>query len=240
MGNSWEHPANTYAAVRSAIDAGVDVVEIDVSTTADGVLAVIHGPTLQVTTTGRGRISRLSWPVIAAAAIRTADGAISDQPVPRLVDLLTEMGTQTRWNIDLKDDHAVTPVIDLIFDLGIAERVVLSGSRLRRVRRVLDHERSISVLIDLTRLDELLSLWPPSRLWWLRRRYRQALQDELVIGLNLHSRYVDAVLVAAIHNLGSEVWTFTVDDQARIDFLVALGVDSVTTNRPGEVAVRRV
>ncbi len=58
------------------------------------------------------------------------------------------------------------------------------------------------------------------------------------MGLNLSARYVDAATLACVHAAGGELWTFTVDDQERVDFLVALGIDSVTTNRPRDIEIR--
>jgi glycerophosphoryl diester phosphodiesterase len=239
-GNSWEHPENTRASVVSAIEAGADVVEIDVCTTADGVVAVIHGPTLQASTTGNGKIAETEWADIAGLRARFRDGTPTDETVPRLDELLTDLGHRAIWNIDLKDDRAIDPVVDLINDLGISKKVVLTGSRLRRVRRVLETGQNVAVLVDLTRLDQLFALWPTTRRWWLCRRYHHVLQDDLVVGLNLAARYVDATMVACVHDSGAEIWTFTVDDQERVDFLLALGVDSVTTNRPGAITVRRL
>jgi len=40
-------PENTYASSQICLDWGVHYVEIDVSTSADGVLYVIHGPGLE-------------------------------------------------------------------------------------------------------------------------------------------------------------------------------------------------
>ncbi len=238
-GNSWDYPENSRASVLSAIDVGVDVVEIDVSTTADGVPVVFHGPLLHNTTDVEGKVSRMPWSVLAVARARNRDGSVSAETVPRVEDLLRELGHRTLWNIDLKDDAAVGPVIEIVERLGIADRVVLSGSKLRRVRRVLGASRQVAVLLDLTRVDQFFALWPRTRRVWLCRRYHKVLRDPLVIGLNVNARYVDAVLVHCVHDVGAELWTFTVDDQARIDFLVALGVDSVTTNRPADLLVRR-
>lgn len=238
-GNSWQHPENTWASVHSAIDAGADVVEIDVSVTADGIAAVVHGPTLQASTTAQGLVSRVPWSVVADARTRRRDGTVSEERVPRLDELLDALGARTRWNIDLKDKRAADPVLRVVHDLGIASRVVLSGSRAARVRRVLRRDPGVAMLVDLDRLDQLFALWPTHRVAWLCRRYGSLLGDPLVAGLNVDARFVDAALVERVHALGAELWTFTVDVQARVDHLVSLGVDSITTNRPTEVAVPR-
>ncbi len=56
-------PENTLAAVRSALalSTAPGFVEIDVYSTADGELAVIHDSTLDRTTDKSGAVAELSW-----------------------------------------------------------------------------------------------------------------------------------------------------------------------------------
>ena len=57
-GNPAEHPENTLAAFRSAIELGVDMIECDVHLSADGELVVIHDHTLDRTTDGTGLVAQ--------------------------------------------------------------------------------------------------------------------------------------------------------------------------------------
>ncbi len=56
-GVSAHAPENTLAAIRMAIDAGVDGVEFDVRLASDGVPVVIHDATLNRTGRHKGRVS---------------------------------------------------------------------------------------------------------------------------------------------------------------------------------------
>ena len=50
----WRNfPENSLAAIQSAIDMGVDMVELDLQRTRDGKLILMHDDTLDRTTTGR-------------------------------------------------------------------------------------------------------------------------------------------------------------------------------------------
>lgn len=236
-GDSWGHPENTVAAIESAIAAGVDMVEIDVSTTADGVAVVVHGPRLEHSTTGRGRVRRVTYETVATARAFDRSGGPTDATVPRLADVLDAFGTATNWNLDLKDDDAIAPTLETIHALGLTDRCVVSGSTHHRARRVLRRSTDVGVLLDLTRTDKIVAA-TPLRVRWLVWRYRKAVVHPLVVALNVPASRVDRALVAAIHGIGGEVWTYTVDDQAEVDRLVACGVDSITTNRPGHIVVR--
>lgn len=65
QGGALEAPGNTMAAFRTALRHGVDVLEFDVQTTADGELVVLHDDTVQGSTDGEGRVDELSWQQVA-------------------------------------------------------------------------------------------------------------------------------------------------------------------------------
>ena len=50
-------PENTFAAAEICVDHGIDYVEIDVRTSKDGVLYVIHDSKLDRTTDGTGLVA---------------------------------------------------------------------------------------------------------------------------------------------------------------------------------------
>ena len=57
-GDSAHRPENTLASFASALELGADFVEFDVQLTADGHVVVMHDPTLDRTTDGRGAWGR--------------------------------------------------------------------------------------------------------------------------------------------------------------------------------------
>ena len=58
-GANEQAPENTFAAARLCVDWGIDYVEIDVNTSKDGVLYLMHGPEVDRTTNGSGLIVTL-------------------------------------------------------------------------------------------------------------------------------------------------------------------------------------
>jgi len=60
-GNPAEHPENTLASFRSAVELGVDIIECDVHLSADGHMAVIHDHSVDRTTDGAGMVRELTW-----------------------------------------------------------------------------------------------------------------------------------------------------------------------------------
>jgi glycerophosphoryl diester phosphodiesterase len=56
-----EVPENTIAAIEKGIKAGVDYVELDLRTTKDSVLVIMHDATVDRMTNGKGRVSDLTY-----------------------------------------------------------------------------------------------------------------------------------------------------------------------------------
>lgn len=59
-GNHVAVPENTISAAREAITAGADYVEVDLRTTKDGHLIVLHDATVDRTTNGAGKVSTMT------------------------------------------------------------------------------------------------------------------------------------------------------------------------------------
>ena len=55
-GNPAECPENTMASFRNAMEAGLDMIELDIQMSADGELVIMHNFTVDETTDGSGRI----------------------------------------------------------------------------------------------------------------------------------------------------------------------------------------
>ena len=111
-------PENTYASSRICLDWGVDYVEIDVSTSADGVLYVIHGPQLDRRTNGTGRIDQQTSDVIDTLdAGSWFDPKFADQRVPRVDEFLAWIRGKAKVYFDVKAaDHQT--LIDLVHKHG--------------------------------------------------------------------------------------------------------------------------
>ncbi|UZJ64058.1 glycerophosphodiester phosphodiesterase family protein [Sphingobacterium sp. KU25419] len=56
-----QYPENSIPAILEAISLGVSIVEIDVRSTKDGVLLLMHDATVDRTTTGKGAVSNLNY-----------------------------------------------------------------------------------------------------------------------------------------------------------------------------------
>jgi glycerophosphoryl diester phosphodiesterase len=134
-GNAAHAPENTMPSIEQAIALGADAVEIDVHVTADGEVVVIHDPTLERTTGGRGAVAQLTL-----AELRRYDAGATFTPdrgatfpwrdrgivVPTLRDVLHSFA-ETPFVIELKTPLAQERVMRIVRDQGAAGRVVLAS-----------------------------------------------------------------------------------------------------------------
>jgi glycerophosphoryl diester phosphodiesterase len=104
------YPENSLAAVRQAIDSGLDMIEIDVRRTKDGVLVLMHDEKVDRTTDGSGRISDLSYMQVQQLSLKknSADSLI--HRVPTLLEVLQLTKNHILVDLDIK----AAPLAELV------------------------------------------------------------------------------------------------------------------------------
>ncbi len=103
-------PENTLLAFQKAIDMGVDGIELDVHISLDGAIMVIHDPTIDDTTNGKGAVNKLSLQEIQSFVINeTHDGRI-----PTLEEVFDLVNQRFFINIELKNYETTESVVALI------------------------------------------------------------------------------------------------------------------------------
>lgn len=126
--SDWRHhPENSLAAMDSAIAMGVDMVEIDVQRTADGVLICNHDATLDRTTTGKGKINEINYEQIKPLFLRTKSG-VTEHRIPTLAEALDLCKDRVLINID-KGYNYYDQILEMLLERDMVEQVVIKGSK---------------------------------------------------------------------------------------------------------------
>lgn len=103
-GASATHPENTLAAFREAIRLGAHMIEFDVYLTKDKHPVVIHDPTLDRTTDGKGPVSDAKFKNVRKLdAGSWKNTAFKDERVPTLEEALEIMPQNIWLNVHLKE-----------------------------------------------------------------------------------------------------------------------------------------
>jgi len=217
----------------NAVDRGADMIEIDVSVTADGVAVATHGPHLQHWTDGEGKVHEVHWDVISELRARLeAHGAVSPDTVPSLAAVLETIDGRLPVNLDIKWPSALDAAQRVLGHQPDQNWGVYSGLTPGMVRFVLHRHRGTPVLVNLSKFDQFVARTPFFRTRWLTRlSMRRLLRRNEVVGLNINYRLVDKKLIERVHALGAQVWVFTAPNQAVADYLAGLGADSITVNK---------
>lgn len=130
-GFSEAFPENTLLAFQEAIAAGVDGIEFDVRSTADGVPVVIHDRDVARTTDGTGRVDELTL-----ARLRTFDAGRGER-VPTLDEALRVIGDAAHLDVEIKRSGIEGAVLGVLAEHPRTHWAISSfdWDVLRRIRR---------------------------------------------------------------------------------------------------------
>ncbi|MFE1074073.1 glycerophosphodiester phosphodiesterase [Streptomyces sp. NPDC058783] len=210
---------NTLRQFRRAVEAGYRYIETDVHATRDGKLVAFHDATLDRVTDTAGRIADLPWENVRHARVA------GEEPVPLFEELL-ESFPEVRWNIDVKAEPALGPLLELLRRHDAWDRICVgsfSEARVVRAQRLAGPRLATSYG---TRGVLGLRL----RSWGLPAAPRRSAVAAQVPEAQSGVRVVDHRFVRAAHARGLQVHVWTVNDPDRMHRLLDLGVDGIMTD----------
>ncbi|PMD92286.1 glycerophosphodiester phosphodiesterase [Siphonobacter sp. BAB-5405] len=102
----WRYaPKNSVLSLEHAIQMGVDIVEIDLKKTKDGVLILLHDATLNRTTTGHGKPSEYTWAELQQLTLKNEHGGPTRQKIMTFEDCMKRAKGRVMINIDKGYDY---------------------------------------------------------------------------------------------------------------------------------------
>lgn len=120
-------PENSLLAIQRAIDAGYDVVEIDIRRAADGRLFLLHDETLERMAGLDAAPENLSSQQLSALVLRNRDGgpdnAFTTEKLPSLADVFELTKGRIFLHLDVKQRDVIPDVIALAKTMGVEAEV---------------------------------------------------------------------------------------------------------------------
>lgn len=231
-GASGSAPENTLAAVRKALETGVDRIEVDVQQTSDGVVICLHDESLDRTTDRIGRIADRSWDEVRKASASNGMTAYSDEPIPTLEQVFQLMDGSVEFVIEIKEGSELYP--------GIESRVVQMIRDHQAERWAIVHSFNDRVLdrIDGSDPDIRLQKLFVAKVTWLpimidfKLHFHSLDAYRHVEAFGCHKRFVTEPLVRHVHDLGKKLHVFTVNEPDEMTKLMEWGVDGIISNFP--------
>jgi glycerophosphoryl diester phosphodiesterase len=227
-GDRTRYPENTLPAFEAALDAGVDMIELDVMLSRDRKMVVIHDPNLERTTNGKGSVGQYTL-----AELRRLDAGgwfhprFSGEPLPTLEGVLDLIGGKVLVNIEIKRNAFESPapadaveeqVVDLVSRRGLRESVLLSSFEWRCLERIAAMGGGLSLA--------LIARYPEEEgILDLCRRLKV---------FSFHPSWIDlkAEHVERFHRAGFPVFPYNVDTVEQYRQVMDMGVDGVITSDP--------
>lgn len=81
------YPENSLPAIKRAIAAGIDIVELDIRETKDGKIVIMHDERVDRTTNGKGLVSEMTYAEIALLRLKKEEH-ITAEHIPTLEEVL--------------------------------------------------------------------------------------------------------------------------------------------------------
>ena len=140
-------PENAVETFENTLAKAPALLEIDVATSSDGVLYLMHDDTLERTTTGEGPAGGLSWAEIAALRLKAEGRATGFRP-PSFAEALAWAKGRTILEIDFKKTTRYEDAIAEINRQQAEDRVILIAYSTAQAERL--HRLAPRVMISLS------------------------------------------------------------------------------------------
>jgi glycerophosphoryl diester phosphodiesterase len=206
---------------------GYAFIETDIRATADGVPVVFHDESLQRVTDRVGLIRELPYEEVRKAHIGNAERVHS-------LEEILEHFPGVRFNIDIKEDNAVEPVIDLLGRRDYLDRVCVASFSWPRLRSV--RARFGDAVCTSLAPQEVAALVSRSRFGRASVASRFVLPTGPVCAQVPRSasrvRIVTPAFVQQAHSRDWPVHVWTVNDPSDMHAVLDIGVDGIITDRP--------
>lgn len=122
----WRNfPENSIPALRSAIEIGVDIAEIDLKKTKDGVLILMHDKTLDRNTNTKGKPEDYTMEEVQKMKLRNGLGRVTDVGIPTFQEFLLEAKGKILIDID-KGYEYFPDVVKLLRETGTLRQAMIN------------------------------------------------------------------------------------------------------------------
>ena len=231
-------PENTLEAFKYSAEMGVDVLELDVHSTSDGALVVMHDGNVERTTNGSGQVNQMTLAELKnldAGYQFTSDGGKTFPyrgkgiRIPTLQEIFDSFPSMT-FNVEPKQaEPSVTkPLCEMIRARNMTEKVIVGSFRQIAIDEFRAECAEVATAATPSEVSEFLAMYKIG----LGESYSPPMQV-LQIPENVGSLQVvskDFIETARKLNLKVHVWTINqTDDMQR---LIEMKVDGIMTDYP--------
>lgn len=227
-GYRQKYPENTLAAFQAAMKTGVPMIELDVNFSRDRKVVVIHDPTIERTTNGRGAVSDYTMEELKQLdAGSWFDAKFADQHLPELSEVLDLVDGRAYINIEIKahayENHHPPDAIE--------KQVVAMVKKKNLQDSVLISSFEIDILVQIASLEDpppiaLISKTPASK------RIVDICSQLKMFSWHPNQLTVTPHQVNRMHAAGLKVFPYNVNTFEEYAKMIGMKVDGVITDDP--------
>ncbi|AJH78969.1 glycerophosphodiester phosphodiesterase family protein [Heyndrickxia coagulans] len=222
-------PEETMPAFRLAVNEKADYIELDLRETKDNKLILMHDPTLDRTTNGKGDVTRYSLKQIKKLDAGSWFGKkYKGQRILTLEELINQYGSKTNYFIETRrvgnELKMEEPLIRLLNKKGLIKKkkVMIESFSARSLEKIHKLDRSVP-LVQLTLFKNKKDFTDQKIREW--RKY--------AVGIGLDAKLADKKLIQKMHQNHLKVYVFFFDskkEKAEQKRVIEDGADGVFTN----------
>jgi glycerophosphoryl diester phosphodiesterase len=220
-GTKVRAPENTLSAVRHAIAEGADFAEIDVQTTADGVVVLFHDDDFMRVASLNRKLRDINYSELKDIDVGSwFSPEFSSERTPTLQEIIDLARDRIKLNIELKytwsDPTLTGKVVKIIRQNEFSSDCVVSS-------------------LNFSAVTEIKQYFPELTAGFIVFKAAGDLSRMEADFLSISAANATARLVRQLHRNGRAVHVWTVNDFNNVISMVERGVDNIITDYPQDV-----
>jgi glycerophosphoryl diester phosphodiesterase len=220
-GSKVRAPENTLSALRQAIAEGADYAEIDVQTTADGIVVLLHDADLMRVASVSRRLRDINYHELKDIDVGSWFAPeFSSERIPTLQEAIDLARGRIKLNIELKftwpDPTLTQKVGNIIQQKRFSSDCVVSS-------------------LNFQSLTEIKRTFPELSTGFIVFKVAGNLSRMEANFLSISAARATPRLVRQLHRQGRAVHVWTVNDLNNVVSMIEMGVDNIITDYPQEV-----
>lgn len=212
-------PPNSIQSVIEGIKSGADVIEVDVRSTKGGSVVLLHDEHIH-TQHGMIRVQDVTF--------QELNDVTQTDKIVRLEEVLPLIKESNRViNLDVKEDHAIDPMIKAVEQFKMRESSIISGCEKDRAAFLKGNFRPYQVLLNASK--SLFEANKEDYESFIKETFQDAIAASCC-GINIDYRICREELIAAAALRCLPVLVWTINEPHEMEKYMELGVHSITSH----------
>jgi glycerophosphoryl diester phosphodiesterase len=216
-------PENSLQSIKNAIQAKIDIIEIDVRTTKDSVLVLMHDKDIDRITTGKGLIKNYTFSELQKFKLKMKD-SITEDNIPLLEDALKMAKGKVIVNLDLKAVN-YKQLYQMLKKYDMEKEVISYTGTVKEVNKMLSID-SIYAVMPLVKTKEEMLYYHQNTKSPLQHFTDESFNQENMQWIHKNNKIV------FINTLWDEDDTFIYGKMEAMDRVIALKPAIIQTDHP--------